>query len=644
MELEHGRTPKPVTIAVVLLLMLMALLAGGAMRRESVTFDEVAHIAAGVTALQKLDLRLNEEHPPLAKAISAVPLVIRGTKIDYSSPAWIFSGQGFFKQFLGQWVVGHWLLVKWNDPYSTLFWARVPMLLMTLFMGWLLYWCGAKLASPLGGLLCLCAFVTMPAFLTFGPLVLTDLAVTLFSLLALWTFAEMWQSPSRGTMVRFGLALGGAILTKFSAGLLFFCFGAFILSLRWRRVEAMPSEKTELRAWRRKRWGNLIKGTVLAALVVYAVYLVLSWHEPTDSFSAIPHFPASPVLRRLLMPPWVFLRGFLIFLLTSNRPTFILGKPYPHGEWFYFPVLFVLKTPLAFIALLLIALLVALIARKRLALPTLISRGMELHWRAVWVFLLVFTAACMLSRITISIRHFFAPLAIMILLLAPLPRALESLRHSGWRPARLTGWVTAGLAAVLVVVALRTYPYYMPFLNSLGSGRPNFELVNDSNLDWNQALPDVERWTKQRGLSRVLIDEYGIFDPAVYVPQAEFWNCQDPSPASGGQWAVVSAAEMLDGHNCRWLLPYPHEAIAAGSMYAFQLPAVIPPAGSPGGPPLPDDWRNLGGMPGKIDFREVFLTIIRDPSRIQWTWDDMQAKFQEEIKRQQAERARTPRK
>ena len=69
---------------VVLLLALMALLADGAARRESVTFDEVAHIGAGVSYLQKLDMRMNEEHPPLAKVLAAVPLVVRGVHADYS--------------------------------------------------------------------------------------------------------------------------------------------------------------------------------------------------------------------------------------------------------------------------------------------------------------------------------------------------------------------------------------------------------------------------------------------------------------------------------------------------------------------------------------------------------------------------------
>jgi hypothetical protein len=79
----------------------MAVLAGGAALRESVTFDEVAHIGAGVSYLQKFDLRLNEEHPPLPKILAALPLVLRGTRADYSNISWTIS-EKCFPVYLGQ--------------------------------------------------------------------------------------------------------------------------------------------------------------------------------------------------------------------------------------------------------------------------------------------------------------------------------------------------------------------------------------------------------------------------------------------------------------------------------------------------------------------------------------------------------------
>ena len=69
-----------------LLLALMAVLASSAALRESVTIDEVAHIGAGVSYLQKFDLRMNAGHPPLPKVLAALPLVLRGAHADYTHP------------------------------------------------------------------------------------------------------------------------------------------------------------------------------------------------------------------------------------------------------------------------------------------------------------------------------------------------------------------------------------------------------------------------------------------------------------------------------------------------------------------------------------------------------------------------------
>ena len=622
----------------VLLLALMAVLADGAVRRESVTFDEMAHIGAGVSYLQKLDMRMNEEHPPLAKALAAIPLVVRGVRADYSNFSWTFSGSGMFKQYIGEWIWGHWLITRWNDPIATVFWARQPMLLLTLILGVVLFIYGSRLGDQWGGLLCLCAYATMPVMLAFGPLVLTDIAITLFVVLTFWAFVGMWQSPSRRTILIFGLALGCALLTKFSAGLLFFCFPAYILSLRWLPLPQQPADKAELRAWRSLRLRSLAKGIVVAALVVYAVYFVLSWNEPSDSLSVLGSNMASLLLRRMLMPPWIYLRGLAIFTLTGKPPSFILGHTYPHGVWFYFPVVFLLKSSLAFLLLLVLALIVGLVAKSRPVRLAVIPAGMELHWRAVWVFLVVYSGACMVSRYQFSIRHFSVSIALLILMLAPLPRALNQLWGAGWPMARAGVWLTIALALASIATAVRAYPYYLPFLNSLSAGRPAYDLVADSNLDWNQGLIDAEKFVRQRGLNSVLMDAYGFSDSTVYVPEAKFWNCQEARPADGGQWAIVSADLIRESHNCIWLFGYSHQTLAGGSMYAFQLPSVIPAAGSAGGPPLPANYRLFGGQAFSGDLRLVFLNCIHDPHQLQPTWDQFTAQAQQQASGSKANR------
>lgn len=615
----------------VLLLFLMGFLAGGAALHESITIDEVAHLGAGVSYLQRLDLRMNQEHPPLAKVLSAVPLVIRGVRADYKDISWSFSGS-IFGNMLGEWAWGHFVALRWNDPYSTVFWGRVPMLLLTLALGLCVYLFGSNLGNTWGGLLCLVAFVSTPAFLTFGPLILTDIVVTFFALLTLWSFASLWQSPSRSTVLRFGGLFGLTILSKFSAGILLFAFIAFRLSLRVAPLPGMPVDPAELRAWRRVRGRYLWKGIALAALTVYVVYFLLSWNQPTDSLQILGNGPASMVLRRVLMPPWLFLRGLAFFLISSPRPTFILGHAYKRGVWFYFPILFLLKSTLSFLLMLVLTIFVGQMARIKMKGVGWVSKGMGFHCRAVWTFLLTFVGFCMISPMTISIRHFTIPIVLLILLMAPVPRALAVLREKGLPMSQVFAAAYVVLALASVVTAVRAYPYYFPFLNSLSFGRPGYTLVHDSNLDWNQALPEVNQFVQKKGLSRVLIDEYGLIEPSVYVPQAEFWNCQLPGPADAGQVAVVSASMIEEGHNCLWLLNFPHTVLAGGSMYAFQLPDVLPQVGDANGPPPPEAHRNFAGIPGP-DTRLIFLKCERDPKQLQPTMDNMRAEWEAQRKK-----------
>lgn len=606
-----------------LLLLLMAILAGGAALRESVTIDEVSHIGAGVSYLQKLDLRLNEEHPPLPKVLAALPIVLGGVRADYSHISWTVS-EKFFPAYLGQWVFGEWVLTKWNNPVNTLAWARLPMLLLTLLLGWVLYVYARRLGGNWGGLLCLSIFVGTPAFLAFGPLVHTDIAVTLFSLLTLWRFAEIWQNPTRRNAVLFALPLAGALLSKFTAGILFFAFVAIALSTRWRALPGQPVARPELRAWRRLRWRTTLQGILGAALIVYLFYFLFSWNQTTDVLYRLGHGAAAVPVRRLLMPPWLYLRGVLMVLITGSRPTFILGHSYPHGVWFYFPVLFVLKSPLGFLGLVLLAVVVAL-SRKRGVpdrSPT-ISADVAIHWRVLWVSLVVFTAFCLLSRLDISIRHFTIPLVLLILLVAPLPRMVASLERSNLQRVLAATAVALALSCLLTVA--RAYPYFFPYINAFSFGHPAYAMVNDSNLDWNQSLPEVKRFADQRGLKRIAVDQYGFNDSTVTVPQSEFWDCQRPTAADEGQWVVVSANMVMDGHNCIWLMQYPHEPLAGGSMYAVHLPEHIPAAGRPDGPPLPSAFREFAGAP--FDMRSFFLDVIRHPDRLPQALLDMQARF-----------------
>jgi hypothetical protein len=205
------------------------------------------------------------------------------------------------------------------------------------------------------------------------------------------------------------------------------------------------------------------------------------------------------------------------------------------------------------------------------------------------------------------------------------------LRRSKFSGASAGQCVTIALAVASLVTAVLAYPNYFPFFNILSRGKPGYLLVNDSNLDWNQAMPKVEEFVQQHELKQILLDDYSFSEVTAYVPEAQIWSCQQPSPSDGGRWAVVSASSIVDGHNCFWIMKYPHEVLAGGSVYAIQLPQVIPAAGTPGGPPLPADYRYMGGVT-TFDTRTLFLGLILDPQQLQPFMDKMQAQYDAQAK------------
>ena len=605
----------------------MFFLAGGAALQESATVDEIAHIGAGLSYWQRLDLRLNSEHPPLAKALAALPLAIRGAHADYAGQAWRLSTD-LFPSMGTEWVFGEAIVQRWNDWKSTLAWARFPMLLLMLLLGWFVYRYGTHLGGQAGGLLCLAAYIATPAFLTFGPLVLTDVPVTLFSLVALWQLGEVWEQPSRRNEVLFALALTAALLSKFTGLLLIPIILVLFIETRFWPGASEPRDQAARKAWRRARWGCVLRSVLWAALMVYAVYFLLSWNQPNDA----PDFTGSGTpsfhVPRLLMPVWLYVRGMFLMLVMGSRPTFLLGRTYAHGVPYYFPIVFALKSTLGFLVLLVIAAAAGIASRHRLgAIPD----AFRSHWRVLITGFFVYLAVCLLSQLDLSIRHFTVPIVLLILMLAPLPHLTQSLpRPAIWRTA-----IAAATAASFVAIVL-AYPYFMPFVNSLSFGRPAYWLMNDSNVSWNESLPQVEKFAREHRLPQIELDWASVSDASIVVPQARQWDCQAPTDRDAGQWVAVAAVSILENHNCGYLQQYPRRQLAGGAFYVFQLPSPLPPAGTPGGPPPPAARKLLWGMP--FDFRGWAVDAERNPGRIDVAVKSLMQTFREQYQQQQAAR------
>ncbi len=176
--------------AAVPLLIAVFLVAGFvSLRRESATFDETTHLAAGYAGLDRLDFRHNPEHPPLAKMWGALPVWLGGLRRpNYESPAW----EGIhvppddpMRSRANQWTFGFELLngpldrPERLDPAAILVPARTMMLLLGAVLGLVVWAWARELFGPGGGVLALALYVVCPAVLAHARLVTTDVAAAL---------------------------------------------------------------------------------------------------------------------------------------------------------------------------------------------------------------------------------------------------------------------------------------------------------------------------------------------------------------------------------------------------------------------------------------------------------------------------------
>lgn len=578
-------------LGVFLLLLFLLLAALLAMRRESPMQDELVHVPAGVSYWQRQDARLNLEHPLLLKVLAAASVLWLHPRANYRDPSWSEAAG----DYEGQWLFGGLFFSRWNhDIPRLIFWARVPMLLVGLVLAALVWWMGRGLGGRWGGLLSLLVLATSPYFLSNVPVVTTDVGVTLFVLGSGWLFATLWGEPTTGHAMGLGLTLAGAFLSKYSAGLLVPALVLAAAWLRWREQKVRgPFRMAPLERCRRRM---LLLAVGTAFVSGYLFCLPWMWNTPLERAVSLGvghgrrlrpwlhvlqgFLDQHGMLARFLMPPLLYLHGVGSTLVGLSRPMYLLGHHYPEGRWFYFPVLMFYKMAPGFLWLLalLAALLIWRALRRRwneaafLATASLfdeLSPGHGVHNRVLVVLLAVFAGAALASHLNIGLRHFSVPIALLMVLVAWVPRLIQRLpSHQRWT----LGLICVGLALGCVFTGLTAFPDYLAYFNAFRGSRPTWQIAADSNLDWGQSLPVVRDFMQQHGIQQIALDSFGSLDRSVYIAHFQPWRCERTRQLPE-EWAAVSAGQIAaftdPPSTCNWLFAYPHWGLAGNSVFIF---------------------------------------------------------------------------
>src|SRR4030043_1509434 len=194
-------------ILAIFLVALMLFLAIVSQKQESAIMDEVAHIPAGYSYLTQQDMRLNPEHPPLLKDLSAIPLLfIYGINFPSQLKSWK-------DEVNSQWDFGFsFLYYSNNDADKIIFWSRLPMLLLLIALGFFIYKWTKELYGKWAAFFAVFLFSFSTTFIAHGRYVTTDVGAAAAFFIAPYFFIRWIQRPTRKNLIWAGIFFGLAQL------------------------------------------------------------------------------------------------------------------------------------------------------------------------------------------------------------------------------------------------------------------------------------------------------------------------------------------------------------------------------------------------------------------------------------------------
>ncbi len=553
-----------------------ALLAAGPLFTDSMTFDEAAHLTAGMSYLRTGDFRLVPETPPLAQVWAALPLLATDARWPGSdTPGW--ANADIVR------VERTWLF-RLNDGERLLPLAR-SMILLTLLAVDLCIWASARrLFGPRAGMLALILAALCPTLLAHGHLVTADVPAALCFMLVLLTFTRYLERASALRLAALTGAATALCLVKFSWPLVlpalllmaaiavartepwscplvrtvggrFDRSAAPALVRRSHRVLALGATVLVVGAgcwvgiwtcfgWRYAPFRGPDQARAMLPVLVDAdgpppATVAAAWESVLEGRDGQPRrgltttFIRSARTWRVLPEAYLYGAAWTIKFSDWWNPKYFQGEIRTRGWLAYFPLAFGLKTPLPTMPLC-VAGLGAPLCR---ATPGRRSPALLVGLAG---FSVVYVTVAIASRFNIGHRH--------LLPIYPPLLVLAGAAVGWWRYAAGRGLVLA-CAAWLLVGNLGTHPHYLSYFNELIGGPANGHLyLADSNLDWGQDLKRLAAYARRHPTEPIKLAYFGSADPTKYGFPCEalpsFLPFGEPAKLTAGTY-VVSATQLL---------------------------------------------------------------------------------------------------
>jgi len=502
--------------------MLLAFMAGcmiNAAKNESQTYDEGFHLVAGFSYWTKADFRLNAEHPPLGKLLSAAPLLATSARLPDMPGAWNNSDQvAFSDPFLYQ---------NQLSARRLLLLGRMATIAITMALGLAIAIWTRRRFSTAAALIALFLLATDSNFLAHGHYITTDALAAATFFLAAITWVAYLESGRLIHLAAAAVALGLALAGKYSALYLIpvhlLLYALFRGQGRRRVFTAMAGALIVL---------ALVYGPESAKLFRKGALEPMTQHTSLNTAAGV---KAHYVAQLLHLPAHRYLLG--LWMLASHvdegHRSYLLGQISRAGDWRYFPLAFAVKTPTAALLLLVMTLL---------ALPWLL-RPWSLSRAALVLYPLVYFAWCISSRLNIGHRHL---LPVYPFLFVAAGIALTHCWRKKW--PRLTLAVLVAAAGIQAAELARVHPHYLSFFNALSGGPmdgPRYLL--DSNIDWGQDVRYLKAWMDRNGTEVVCLSYFGMANLQYHgIREAPLVNMSEQERADQDCVAAISVNNLYD--------------------------------------------------------------------------------------------------
>jgi len=502
------------------------------------TYDEPAHLAAGMEWLDRGSYTYEALHPPLARIAVALGPYLAGSRSQ---------GNAYI------WDEGNAILEYQGHYQRTLTLARLGILPFFWLACFVLWRFVSRNYGQWPASLAIVLFAFCPPILANASLATTDMALTAMFLLALVCFWKFLQEPKLLSAALAGVAMGLAILCKFSAVpyLGISCLALSVYCLMEKRH--IPS------------WKYIGIGGVTLALTIWAGY----------RFSVGPilyEAQMSPVemayLRRLPdtvakaffspgVPAPEFFKGLahVFGLSEKKRIAYLLGKTYLGGRWYFFPVAIAAKTPIPLL------LLAAIGAVRALIRPRL--RNAIFPLAGIAGPLLV----AMLGPVNLGLRHVLVIYPFLALLGGC---ALVWLwQIDGGRTKTLA---YRSVATILVMwsiaTCVRATPDFIPYFNEFAAPYGSRILV-DSDFDWGQDLKRLSSVLQQQHIDSLWVAYEGTAD--LTRRGLPYWQPLLPNQKPSGWIAIEEFEIKTKPGDFGWLEKYKPQRIVGKTIRLYHF-------------------------------------------------------------------------